>query len=313
MIRSIVTLGAALACALLSTQYAHAANCATLSVSPGTPSIPIWNPLNPAAQEANFTATITRLSNSTKGIRLIFLDANSSAVPTRVGTTSGPRYDIVNVSSGAIISFPSGTQVATQTVSQIAFGSSSVASVQVNLKVRIAANTNPSEDFIGGTVFSETLNYAVQCFKSDGGINPGGTDGPLGANLSLNLTIPKLVSIVTATPSAINFGQFTTTTQQLMVTVKSTSTLNVSATTANGSQFVRSGAVAPYPTNSTIPYAMTFNGSALPTGGTLTNQTRAGVNGSSFPLALTLTGGLPTGKLAGSYADTITLTITAGS
>ena len=313
MIKSIVTLGAALACALLSTQSAHAANCATLSVSPAAPSIPTWNPLNPAAQEANFTATITRVSSSTKAIRLIFLDANSSAAPTRVGTTSGPRYDIVNVNSGATISFPSGTQVATQTVPQIAFSNSSVASVQVNLKVRIAANTNPSEDFVGGTIYSETLNYAVQCFKSDGGSNPGATDGPLGANLSLNLSIPKLASIVTATPSAINFGQFTTTSQQLMVTVKSTSTLNVSATTANGGQFVRSGAVAPYPTNSTIPYAMTFNGSALPTGGTLTNQTRAGVNGSSFPLALTLTGGLPTGKLAGSYADTITLTITAGS
>ena len=311
MIKSIVTLGAALSSALLSTQ-SHAANCATLSVSPAAPSIPSWNPLNPAAQEANFTATITRVSSSTKAIRLIFLDANSSAVPTRVGTTSGPRYDIVSVNSGATISFPSGTQVATQTVPLIALSSSSVSSVQVNLKVRIAANTNPSEDFVGGTSYSETLNYAVQCFKSDGGSNPGATDGLLGANLSLNLSIPKLVSIVTATPAAINFGQFTTPSQQVMVTVKSTSTLNVSASTANGSQFVRAGAVAPYPSNSIIPYAMSFNGYALPTGGTLTNQTRAGVNGSGFPLTLTLSGGLPTGKLAGSYADTITLTITPG-
>ena len=110
MIKSIVTLGAALACALLSTQSAHAANCATLSVSPAAPSIPTWNPLNPAAQEANFTATITRVSSSTKAIRLIFLDANSSAAPTRVGTTSGPRYDIVNVKDLAA-AFPQGGDI----------------------------------------------------------------------------------------------------------------------------------------------------------------------------------------------------------
>ena len=311
MNKGIVMLGAALACALLSARPALAANCATLSVSPGAPSIPTWNPLNPSSQEANFTATVTRASGSTKAFRLIFLDANSSAVPTRIGTASGPRYDIINVDSGATISFPSGTQVAAQNILLTQVGSNSTA--QVHLKVRIAANTNPTEDFIGGTTYSETLNYALQCFKSDGGSMPGATDGPIGANLSLNLSIPKLASIVTATPTAINFGQFTTLTQQLMVTVKSTSTLNVSATTANGSQFVLAGAVKPYPTASTIPYAMSFNGYAFPTTGILTNQTRAGVNGSSFPLVLTLTGGLPSGKLAGSYSDTIILTITAGS
>lgn len=303
---------AALALAACVASPALAENCALVSVLPASPSIPTWNPITPALQEATFVATIVRKNKgSTNSARLIFVDANSTSPTTRVGTTAGPKYQIINTDTGATASFPSGSLVTGQTIATTALPNGSGGnSVAVNFKVRILANNTPVEDFIGGTNFSETLNYAIQCFS---GSTNDGIDNATASNLSVSLNIPKLVSIVTATPATINFGNFTTTTQSAQVTVKSTSSLNVSVSTTNGSQLVRSGAVSPYPTNSTIPYQLTFNNVALTPAAPLSNQTRAGVIGSSFPVALNLTGGLPSGKLAGSYSDTVVLTITPGT
>src|SRR5258706_15115202 len=140
---TVLTIGviAALSCA----SSVQAANCATISVSPGTPSIPAWNPINPAAQEATFAVTVTRVSSTTKSLRLIFLDADSNATPVRIGPTAGPRYQLLNTDSGATISFPSGTQVASQTVPNTQFGNGANNSVIVNMKVQILANSSPSE------------------------------------------------------------------------------------------------------------------------------------------------------------------------
>jgi hypothetical protein len=127
------------------------------------------------------------------------------------------------------------------------------------------------------------------------------------------VSIKKVVSITTAGPQTINFGNFTTTSQQLQVGVKSTSSIDVNVQTANTNQMVLAGAVSPYPANSSIPYTMTLNGTTVSNGTSLTNQTRAGVAGMSWPLLLNLTGGLPSGKIAGTYSDTITLTLTPGT
>lgn len=297
--------------AALCAQPAFGQNCATVSVSPATPTIPAWNPINPALQEATLTATIQRVNSNSRSARLIFLDANSSASPTRVGTSSGPKYQVINTDTGATVSFPQGTSVAGQTVATTNLPNGAGGnSVTVNLKVQILANNSPVEDFVGGTAFSETLNYAIQCFNNSGG--PTGVDNLATSNLTASLTIPRLVSITAATPTTLNFGSFTTDNQTGQISVKSTSSLNVSVSTTNGSQMVRSGAVAPYPANSVIPYTLQFNGVTLAPGSPLTNQTRAGVLGSTFPLKLTLVGGLPSGKLAGSYSDTVVVTITPG-
>ena len=312
MTRNLATLSGGALLALLKTGTALAATCATVTFTPGTPSIPTWNPINPTAQEATFTATITRLSSNFKSVRLIFLDSNSSVTPTRIGTTSGPRYDIYNVDTGNIISFASGTVIGNTNPPKLSFGNGSSDVLLANLKIQIPANILPSEDFIGGSAYSETLNYAIQCFKGGGNGQPAASDGPVASNLTLRMSIPKLVSIVTATPSAINFGNFTTTIQQALITVKSTSTLNVTVNTDKGGQMIRSGAVAPYPLNSSIPYTMKWNNTLVAPGGTLTNQTRAGVTGTAYPLSLTLAG-VPSGKLAGTYSDVITVTITAGT
>ncbi len=157
------------------------------------------------------------------------------------------------------------------------------------------------------------LDYSVDCTNANASGNKAdGSDKNVSSGLSAQLTIPKLVRLTTASPATINFSNFTTSTQQVQVSIKSTSTINVAVTTTNGGKLVRSGAPAPYPTNSTIAYNMTYNGNLIAPGGTLSNQTRGGVSGTNFPLVLTLTGGVPSGKLAGTYSDTITLSVTPG-
>jgi len=297
---------AAIASAALATGRAEAVNCASVTFT--SPTVPSWNPINPAAVQASFTATIARKNSSSMSARLILLDTNNASRPVRVGI-AGPQYQIANSSTGDTVSFPEGTDVTTQTVGTTNLpNGSSGNSVNVPMQVTIPANL-AGEDFVGGTTFTETLNYAIQCFKSNG--TNDGIDSSAASSLTLSLTIPKLVSIVTASPQSIDFGNFTTATQTLNVGVKSTSSVNVSV--QSGDQLVLAGAVQPYPVDSVIPYTMTLNGDTIANGTSLSNRARAGVAGSSWPLILTLTGGVPSGKLAGSYSDTITLTLTPGS
>jgi hypothetical protein len=298
----------ALASAILVGGRAEAANCANVTFT--SPSIPTWNPINPAAVQASFTATIARTSSSSRSARLILIDTNNASAPVRVGS-AGPQYQITNTGTGATISFPQNTSVTAQTVATTDLPNGSGGnSVNVNLQVTIPANI-AAEDFVGGATFSETLNYGIQCFNNSN--NPNGTDSPVASNLTLSMTIPKLVSITTGSPATINFGSFTTATQSLNVGLKSTSSVNVSVATTNVNQMVLAGAVAPYPSNSVIPYTMTLNGDTVANGTSLTNRPRATVAGTNWPLVLTLTGGVPSGKLAGSYSDTITLTLTPGT
>ena len=60
--------------------------------------------------------------------------------------------------------------------------------------------------------------------------------------------------------------------------------------------------------NAVIPYSIIFNGRQLVPGQRLNGLERAGIAGANLPLVLQLDG-IPSGKLAGSYTDTIILTI----
>jgi hypothetical protein len=304
MIRNLAW-SATAAAALALPGVAWGADCANITASPAIPTIPQWNPLDGQPQEATFTVKMRREQGGARSARLIFLDANSSASPTRIGATVGPRYEILNRGSQPI-SFPQGTQVGSVNVPSTQFNNDGEATL--DLKVRILGNSSASEDFEGGHTFSETLRYSVQCFKQNGGALAA--DQAVLSNLQLSLTIPKLVSINTAGPARINFQDFTVAAQHALISVRSTSMLHVSATTANGGKLVmgRSGEE-----NTIIPYRMSFGAegetlAALPLGSVIT-ATRAGVGGSDYMLRLALVGGVPSGKLAGTYSDTITLTI----
>lgn len=297
--RNAIIAGAALASAGLSS--AAEAACATSVSISNVDFAQTWDPLvSPAAKTLTFTATFNGYAASTKDVKLIFLDND---IGTLRLNTAGPRYSITD-SGGVTYGFPSGSSVDTQP----ALNASTP--LTKTFTVTIPANTSPVEDFVGGQTYTEAVKYTLQCIKSNGSIIDTNS---LQAGPNISLTVPRLVSIVTASPQTLNFGSFTQSSMTLPVSVKSTSTINVDVATTKGSQMVLSGAVTPYPTNSTIPYTLTFGGVTVTPGTQLTNQTRAGVGGATRNLVLSLTGGVPSGKLAGSYSDTITLTLTPGS
>lgn len=286
------------------------AACATITLqsSPGT--IFNWDPITPALQEVSFTVRITRTDvQNSDNAQIIFVDSNSVLSPARIQTAAGPRYVIL--SGAKIISFPQATAVTSNNSLLVSWGNASQANFKdFTLKLQILANITPTDDFIGGITFLETLNFTSACLK--GNTNSNGTDTAATSPVIASVAIPKLVSIITAAPATINFGGFTQTSQTAQVSVKSTSTLNVAVASTNGSQMVRSGAVTPFPANQSIPYTMTFGGTAITSSTPLSNQTRAGVGGSTYPLVLSVPA-VPSGKLAGSYSDTVTLTISPGT
>jgi hypothetical protein len=300
--RKCTIVAGALVSAMLASGRAEGANCANITFSPSTTSFTDWNPINPADKTASFTASMTFVPNSTRSTKIIFLD-NDSGSPVRIGS-AGPQYRITNGAND--YAFPSGTAAGGTVAFSVPNGAPPISP---SFTITVPANTG-NADYVGGVTFTESLRYTIQCFNN-GGSNVG-TD-TLQAGPTINLTIPKLVSITTGSPATINFGSFTTATQSLNVGLKSTSSVNVSVATANVNQMVLAGAVTPYPTNSVIPYTMTLNGDTIANGTSLTNRPRAGVPGTNWPLVLTLIGGLPSGKLAGSYSDTITLTLTPGT
>lgn len=289
---------AAMSAALLMSSGAKAATCGNVSFSPASTSFTDWNPIAPAQKTATFTATISAIPSSARTVRIIFLD-NEATSPTRFGT-AGPQYGITN---GAT-TFSSPSSGTPALANQFSLTSGSVAP-----SFTIAVPANPGvTDWVGGTAYSEALRYTIQCFNN-GGANVA-TD-TLQAGPTISLTIPKLVSITTGSPATINFGSFSVATQTLQVGLKSTSSVNVGVSTSNANKLLLSGAGTPDTINS-INYSMTLNGDAIANGSSLTNRPRAGVAGTNWPLVLTLTDGIPSGKLAGTYSDTITLTLTPG-
>lgn len=294
----IVAAGAGAAALLIGGQ-AQANSCANVTFT--APSFPQFDPINGNYPQQAITANLTQVDGSASTVRMILIDNDTG--PLKLGS-SGPDYDIR--AAGTTDVFPSGTTIATNQGTLATFSSGS-ASIPFTLSI-----PNTTFDFIGGTQYLESLRYSVQCYSNSAGTGNGNktsNDQNISA-FQAGVTIQKIVSITTASPQTINFGNFTTATQTLQIGLKSTSSVNVSV--SSGDQMVLAGAVQPYPTNSVIPYTMTLNGDSIGNGTSLINRARAGVAGATWPLILTLTGGVPSGKLAGTYSDTIMLTLAPG-
>ena len=289
--------------ATLAATPAHAALCAAVSIA-SSPATINYNPITAAAAvTTTFTVTVgNKVSTNDATFRLIFTDS-ASAATLNIGT-AGPQYSILN-SGGQVVSFPSGSTALGQPgVTAVSF-----TGVPLTLTYTISLPVNSGTDFTStATPFTENLSYSLMCYKGNG--QSQGADA--GSITSINSLITNVLSVITASPQTLNFGNFTTTSQNLNVNIKSTNTINVAVSTAKGSVMALNGAVAPYAANNSIPYTMTFNGAALASTAT-NNVVRASVAGANYPFALNLTGGLPTGKLAGTYSDVITLTITPGA
>lgn len=283
---------------------AFAANCATVTFTPSNPSIANWNPINGLAQETGFTIRVTPVAPSTRSARLIFLDTDTNTLPLKI-QDSGPRYDIINTATGEILSFPRSALVTSSTVQTLQFPKARTPA-NLSLRLRLQANQNPVEDYEGGRTYSETLRYAVQCFKTNGDTN--GIDQDVISTLTLTYTTPRLAQFNTAGPVNLDFRNFTATSQTARINMRSTSRIAMSAVTSNGGRMVRRGSNASASENAVIPYSIIFNGRQLVPGQRLNGLERAGIAGANLPLVLQLDG-IPSGKLAGSYTDTIILTI----
>lgn len=297
-------------------QPALAANCATVTFT-GPTAVSGWNPLTSSTGTATFTATATRDTNGTtrRSARIIFLDNDTgTTVLNLAGTPNGPRYEIRD-SASSVVSAPSGTAPpSSSTGAQFSWGNSgSNVSGPITLSVSILPNSS-NQDFIGGTIYTEALKYSIQCFAQGGGLLL--SDMGVAGAPTLSLTIPKVISLTSASSASVNFGNFTATTDTVQIKLKSTSSVNVGVETlygtASANQMVLAGASSPYSPNSTIPYSMMLNGTAVFHGSLRPNQTRGGQSETTYPLVLTLSG-IPSGKIAGNYSDTITLTLTPGS
>ena len=273
-----------------------------------------WNPLTGGTGVATFTATATRMSSTTRSARIIFRDGDSGTTflgPN--GSPNGPRYEIKDP-GGVIVSAPVSTApLNTGPGPHFSWGNNTTTDVSgpINFTISVLPNSS-NQDFVGGTPYSEALTYSIQCFLNNNNPqNPAIT----GSAPTISLTVPRVISLTSASAAAINFGNFTSTSDTVNIMLKSTSTVNVSVNTLFGSsstnQMVLSGASMPYATNATIPYSMTLNGAAVFKGSLRPNQTRGGQIGATYPLVLTLPG-QPSGKIAGNYSDTITLTLTPG-
>ncbi|MFM6932031.1 MAG: hypothetical protein ACKOUT_07290 [Novosphingobium sp.] len=283
----------------LGANPALAACSATVSSAPATLN---YDPIKAvAATTTTFTVSISKGASSDDAFRLIFTDSATGS-PLKVGT-SGPQYAITDT-IGQTVSFQSGTTAAGQsglnTIVLASGNGTTSATYTVSLPV------NSTTDFVGGNNFIENLGYSLQCLKNNVVQSTGS-----GSLTSLNASITNVLSVVTASPQTLNFGNFTSASQTLQVGLKSTNSINVSVSSLNSSTMVLAGATPPYNSSNSIPYTMTFNGATLSSSGT-NNVARASVTGSTYPFVMSLTGGVPSGKFSGVYADVITLTFTPG-
>ena len=216
--------------------------------------------------------------------------------------------------AGVIVSAPASTTPSTTGPGpHFSWGNNSSSNISNPITFTVFVLPNSSnQDFVGGITYLEALKYSIQCYLGNG--NAQSSNATVAAP-TISLTVPRVISLTSASAAAINFGNFTSTSDTVNIMLKSTSSVNVSVNTLFGSsstnQMVLSGASMPYATNATIPYSMTLNGAAVFKGSVRPNQTRGGQNGTTYPLVLTLPG-QPSGKIAGNYSDTITLTLTPG-
>lgn len=303
------SLGAIALVATIASTPAAAGICGTVSfTSPSA--VTGWNPLTTSTGTTSFTATVTRAAKSTRTAQLIFLDKDSG--PTAlgsVGTQIGPDYAVRWGST--LVSAPVGSTPppTSSSAAEYSWNGNESLNVAKSASFAVTVQSRGNQEFVGNTSYVETLRYVLRCYQSSGGNE---TSDAVGNAVTVTLAVPSLLSVITAAPSPIDFGSFTSTTATTAIGLRSTASVDVRVTTLFGSQLVKAGAASPYPVNMAIPYTMLFNGVAVTTSASATSLPRAKVVGSSWPFVLTLVGGLPTGKVAGDYSDTITLTMTPG-
>jgi spore coat protein U-like protein len=164
---------------------------------------------------------------------------------------------------------------------------------------------DPGQDIPAG-VYDETLNVQYRCLN--GSLFDHSTDWQSGV-LHVSVNVPsKLVANLSggSTSGTLDFGDFNDHVRGAMVNVNSTGPFTVSIDSDNYGHMVLDGMAHPGH-DARIDYGLSFNG--FPTRlGSQMHFFRTGIGGAGFPLVVYTNDLL--GKRAGTYRDTLTVTVT---
>jgi hypothetical protein len=177
--------------------------------------------------------------------------------------------------------------------------------------------TSPTYKPYGG--YSD--NVVVRVYENTSG-NPSSiasvnTTAPVTSTLNINIQIQQIIELCFGTASSgfnpsnltqtLNFGDVTTSkTQTSNILVLSNAGYAISLTSTNGGVLKNTSA----PSSPSIPYTLSFNGSALPLSTSpalgVSKSTITTANGDSYPISITTT--TTNNVLTGNFSDSISIT-----
>ena len=224
-----------------------------------------------------------------------------SPVQMRVGMSAGPQIEWQSNDAARDIGVSRHEAYALLRSGRISFAageSSKDADIRLFLK-------NLRDDLPAG-IYREQYSIRYWCGEPDASV-PNEAPGIL----SVAIQVPNVLSASVAgasTRGEIDFLDFTTLSRSLSISVRSTGRYTVNARSLNGYALVREGATSNTDIDR-ISYDLRFGGHPLAqeAGAGFTNP-RAGLQGIQIPLEVVVED--VSGKRAGSYSDTVLLTLT---
>ncbi len=227
-----------------------------------------------------------------------------SSLRLRVGMDAGPEIEWRSNDAGRDIGAlrrESYALLRSGTVSFAAGENSKDAGIRLFVK-------NLQDDLPAG-VYRE--QYTIRYWCGD----PNATvPNELSGNISVTLRVPNVLSANVAGGSRrgeIDFLDFATLSRSLSISVRSTGPYKVTARSLNGGTMVRQGASSNAQADR-ITYLLRFGGQAMtPDSGAGFSYPRAGLQGLQIPLDVTVED--VSGKRAGTYSDTVMLTLAPAS
>ncbi len=246
--------------------------------------------------------TFRRTGTDTTPLKVLYqIVDEDSPVQSRVGATAGPQIEWRSDDTSRPIGASRGDAYALLRSGTVALDADD-ASKQANLRLFL---TDLREDLPAG-VYREQFTVRYWCDESESSA-PYEIPGIVTATVK----VPNVLSANIAGASArgeIDFLDFAALSRSLSISVRSTGRYEVSARSVNGGIMLREGSASKDGANA-IPYDVRFGGEAL----TLEESAAlarpaAGLAGEQIPLEVVVQD--VSSKRAGSYTDTLILTLT---
>lgn len=283
---------ACVALAVLSAGGAEAA-CASFTATPVSETYDPLGQLGLVQINRPITVTAASRDANTASVDAEFVDQNSGVL--RVGS-GGPVYTLRKGPSDVVVPLGAPFNPAYSFHHEFKDVGHGATERVGNVILRI----DPDQDIAAG-VYRENLDIQYRCSGT------GRTDMQSGV-LPIIIDVPSTLVASLGGGSlngTVDFGDFSTLSQSVMVTVQSTGPYAVKINSANG-QAMKLATAPTGAANAQIPYTVTFAGAPVSTSDT--HFARSGVGGRSLPLSFTA--GSIAGKRAGVYHDIVTVTFT---